>query len=160
MLFVPEPRAAGRQKFCCRPECRKISRRESDQRWMKNTGNGTYHSGEKGISRVREWRKANPGYWRRRASVTDVTNHNHRPPATLRGVLSEFALQDICTPLQDSWNPQVAALVGLIGWLRGSALQETIARDLREIMLAGYATLETSRPEPQNSKHPRKRRPR
>ena len=154
MPFIPEPRSAGRQKFCSRSECRKASRRESIQRWMKNTGNGTYHSGEKAITRVQTWRKANPGYWRRRKEIPNAKNNNHQKPVMLNSVLAEFALQDICPALQDSWKPQVAALVGLIGWLRGSALQDTIAGDLREIMLTGYAVLNAPRPKQRNTNRP------
>lgn len=57
-------------------------------------------------------------------------------------MLRDFALQETCGALQDSWNPQIVALLGLLAWLRGSALQETIAEDLRGIMLTGYAILE------------------
>jgi len=121
---------------------------------MKNTGNGTYHSGEKAIKRVREWRKANPGYWRRQKGAQSAENNNHQTSVMLHSVLTEFVLQDIYPALQDSWRPHVAALVGLIGWIRGSTLQDTIARDLREIMLAGYAILKAPRPKHKNTSRP------
>lgn len=64
-------------------------------------------------------------------------DHGH----DLRAVLVEFALGDSCGALQDSWPPQLVALVGIIARLGGGALQETIARDLRDIMIAGDAIL-------------------
>jgi hypothetical protein len=59
----------------------------------------------------------------------------------LIAVLTEFALQDSCGALQDSWSPQVTALVGLLSRIRGSALQDIIAVELTDIMLAGRAIL-------------------
>jgi hypothetical protein len=103
---------------------------------MKNTGNGSYHAGPVSSDRVQEWRKANPGYWRRKKR-----RDNDAPPVDLAAVLRELALQDSCGALQDSWPAHLAATLGLIAWLRGSALQETIARDFREIMVEGNALL-------------------
>jgi hypothetical protein len=59
----------------------------------------------------------------------------------LIAVLTEFALQDSCGALQDPWSPQVTALVGLLSRIRGSALQDIIAVELTDIMLAGRAIL-------------------
>jgi hypothetical protein len=96
---------------------------------------------------VKAWRDAHPGYWRK-------PDPNHPTSATrpaspiLREVLQRFALQDSCDALQDSWNPHLAALLGLLVWLRGETLQEAIAGDLLEIMLNGYAILEELHPSP------------
>ena len=67
---------------------------------------------------------------------------------TLGSLLTQFALQDACPALQDAWSPQVIALVGLIAWVRGTALQNAIAADLREIMFAGHAILAELQPPP------------
>jgi hypothetical protein len=56
-------------------------------------------------------------------------------------LLVAFALQDSCDALQNSWSPQVVALIGLISRLRGSALQDIIADELIDIMVAGHAIL-------------------
>lgn len=142
-MFIPDYRAAGRQKFCARSLCQKVRRRESQRRWLAKTGNAAYHSGDEPARRVREWRAAHPGYWRRR------TARSHSPaaePTTLESLLTPFALQDACPALQDAWSPQVVALVGLIAWVRGTALQNAIAADLREIMFAGHAILAELQP--------------
>ncbi len=131
--FVPEPRAAGRQRFCRKPECRRKSKRESQRRWIGRPGNDGYFAGPIAGDRVRAWRKAHPGYARRRRRVKAVVD--------LGAVLREVALQDPCGALQDSCRPWLAGLLGLLAWLRGSALQETIARDFRDIMVAGNAIL-------------------
>ncbi|MFM8335535.1 MAG: hypothetical protein ACKODK_08220 [Opitutaceae bacterium] len=135
-MFIPDYRAAGRQKFCARPQCQKVRRRESQRRWLAKTGNAAYHSGDEPARRVREWRAAHPGYWRRRTVQAPVAE-----PVTLESLLAPFALQDACPALQDAWSPQVIALVGLIAWVRGTALQNAIADDLRDIMFAGRAIL-------------------
>ena len=98
---------------------------------------------------MRDWRKDHPGYWRRNADgEEEPRDHGH----DLRAVLVEFALRDSCGALQDSWPPQLVALVGIIARLGGDALQETIARDLRKIMLEGNAILSALLPStaPQN----------
>lgn len=87
---------------------------------------------------MKAWRAAHPGYWRRRSNAVEKTV---RTRTDLSSLLAPFALQDSCVALQDSWNPQVTALVGLIAWVRGTALQNVIAEDLRDIMFAGRAIL-------------------
>lgn len=87
---------------------------------------------------MKAWRAAHPGYWRRRSATAARAT---RSKSDLSSLLAPFALQDPCPALQDSWNPQVTALVGLIAWVRGTALQNVIADDLRDIMFAGRAIL-------------------
>jgi hypothetical protein len=72
-------------------------------------------------------------------------------PTTLESLLTPFALQDACPALQDACSPQVIALVGLIAWVRGTALQNAIAADLREIMVAGHAILAELQPSQKSS---------
>jgi hypothetical protein len=132
--FIPEPRAAGRQKFCRRPSCREISHATSQERWLKNKKGRAYHTGPVAVSRMQDWRKEHPQYWRRGARAGATPSQGTRD---LRTMLNEFFRKDSCGALQDSWPPQVVAFIGLIAWLRGDALQDTIAADLDEIMVAG-----------------------
>ena len=134
MPFIPEPRAAGRQKFCHRPACREISHVTSQERWLKNKKGRAYHTGPVAVSRMQDWRKEHPQYWRRSPRATATVSQRMRDLPT---VLGEFFGKDSCDALQDSWPPQVVAFVGLIAWLRGDALQDTIAADIDEIMVAG-----------------------
>ena len=134
MPFIPEPRAAGRQKFCRRSACREISHLTSQERWLKNKKGLAYHTGPVAVSRMQDWRKEHPQYWRRGTNAAATTNGGQRD---LRAVLAAFFSKDSCAALQDSWPPQVVAFVGLIAWLRGDALQDTIAADVNEIMLGG-----------------------
>ena len=134
MPFIPEPRAAGRQKFCHRSACREISHATSQERWLKNKKGRAYHTGPVAVSRMQDWRKEHPQYWRRGTSAVASVKRGVRD---LPAVLGEFFGKDSCDALQDSWPPQVVAFVGLIAWLRGAALQDTIAADIYEIMVAG-----------------------
>ncbi len=114
----------------------------SQRRWRGDRGRDYQGDGE-GARRVREWRAANPGYSRRPA----------RPQDDLGAVLAEFSVRDSCGALQDSWAPQVVALVGLIARLGGLTLQNAIARELREIMVTGHALLDAL-PSPSTTNRP------
>jgi hypothetical protein len=79
-LFVPDPRCIKRQRYCSNPDCRKASKAASHQRWLHKPANREYFTGSMHVERVRAWRQAHPGYWRRQGS---------KPPD---------ALQDDSTP--------------------------------------------------------------
>ena len=64
-LFVPDPRNRDRQKYCSSPPCRKASKSASQKKWLRKPGNRDYFKGPENVERVREWRKKNPGYWKR-----------------------------------------------------------------------------------------------
>ena len=139
-IFIPEFRSAGRQRYCGRPECRKASRRESQRRWLAKVANLGYHSGPEQSARVKAWREAHPNRRKRKLEGSQNPGSTATSPALIT-VLTEFALQDFCGALQDSWSPQVTALIGLLSRIRGSALQDIIAGELTDIMLAGHAIL-------------------
>jgi len=153
--FVPEPRAAGGQVYCHRVVCRKISALTSQERWRTGKTGQAYHRGDAGVIRVREWRKAHPGYWRRRSKISGGGKKNQR---ALSAVLIRFFKRDPRVALQDLWSPQIVALIGVIAWLRGDALQDRIANDVREIMLRGNAILDQHRFTAPKRKRPAPRR--
>jgi hypothetical protein len=64
----------------------------------------------------------------------------------LSAVLIRFFKRAPRVALQDLWSPQIVALIGFIAWLRGDALQDRIANDVREIMLRGNAILDQHKP--------------
>lgn len=132
MLFIPEPRAAGRQRFCSASECRKASQLFSQRQWAKK--NPGFFSGPENTQRMQDWRKTNPDYHKTRKANTG--------DADLASTLSGLMPQNACPVLQDSWASQTVAIVGIIAWIRGArgkALQKTIAFDLHEIMSRGHA---------------------
>lgn len=82
--------------------------------------------------RMQQWRNLHPGYWRRKLRVGRYE---------LRGKLAdttrEFALQD----MKDT---QFSLLVGLASYLTQSASQDTIASEIRRLMLLGHGILTQS----------------
>jgi hypothetical protein len=72
-FFEPDPRSAKRQHHCSKPACRQASKAASQHRWLQKPGNRDYFTGPTHVERVRQWRKAHPGYWRRRGVRTQHT---------------------------------------------------------------------------------------
>ena len=69
-FFDPDPRSARRQRHCSKPACRQASKAASQRRWHQKPHNRDYFRGPTHVERARQWRKANPGYWRRQGSRT------------------------------------------------------------------------------------------
>ena len=66
-LFLPEPRAAQRQRYCLKAECRKARKRAAQRAWLAKPENQNYFRDAKNAERVRDWQKAHPGYWKNTA---------------------------------------------------------------------------------------------
>jgi hypothetical protein len=64
-FFAPDPRSAKRQRYCSTPACRQASKAASQHRWFQKPGNRDYFTGPTHVERVRQWRRAPPGSWRR-----------------------------------------------------------------------------------------------
>jgi hypothetical protein len=60
--FTPDPRNAGRQKYCPASSCKAASKRASQAKWLAAPENQDYHSGPEAVARVKAWRLAHPGY--------------------------------------------------------------------------------------------------
>lgn len=73
-LFAPDARNHRHQQFCAKPDCRKASKRESQRRWLSREENQSYFRGPENVARVQAWRRAHPGYWRRRAKKSARLN--------------------------------------------------------------------------------------
>jgi len=63
--FTPDPRTQDRQRFCSKAACKKASKAWRQARWRVKPENQNYWRGAKEVERVRQWREANPGYWRK-----------------------------------------------------------------------------------------------
>lgn len=134
-FFKPNPRSKGRQHFCSRPECRKASKRASQQKWLNKPENREHFRGPANIQRVQRWRANNPGYWKKvqqssgagiPLQETLITQPIEKQEESI--VLKREALQELLIT-------QGPVLIELIAHLTGVALQDSIARtgqDLRE----------------------------
>ena len=116
-FFDPDPRSAGRQRYCSEPAGRKASKANSQRRWLHQPGNRDYFSGPTHVERVRQWRQAHPGYWRRKASrVLDALQEPLPPQEPLAQPLDAGVGQEA---LQDAFFMQPTMFVGLIAHLTG-----------------------------------------
>jgi len=137
-LFIPDHRNRNRQHYCKKAECRKASKTASQKKWLHKPENKSYFRGPVNVQRVREWRKQNPGYWRKRsiraialqetltAQLTDNKEDNR-----------EFA----ASALQDLLRAQQPVIIGLISNFIGSALQDDIAETLLRMQQSGQDIL-------------------
>jgi hypothetical protein len=122
-IFIPSiytPHA----RYCSQPACRKASKKASQALWLNKPENRDYFCGKDHVDRVRQWRKAHPGYWRRK-----------------KGRKGGGPLQDIAT-LQDLvQSPSIAALVGFLAIQIGDALQDTVEKTFWNMHSRGQAIM-------------------
>jgi hypothetical protein len=135
VLFRPDVRNAGRQRYCRKSECRKASKTASQRRWLQKPENRDYFRGSENVERVQQWRKAHPGYWRRKArpaenALQDLLNPQH-------GENNSDSLKFEKDALQDLLIKQPFVLIGLISNFTGSALQDDIVNTVRRMQQLG-----------------------
>jgi hypothetical protein len=140
--FVPDPRCVKRQRYCSTPACRKASKAASQQRWRQQPANRDYFTGPTHVERVRAWRQAHPGYWRRkRVKRQDALQDESTP----QPIPNQFLSQDLGPgALQDELFRQPTVLVGLISHLTGYALQDDIVMTTRRLQQLGRDILAQS----------------
>ena len=71
-FYSPDPRNVHHQRYCSKQACRKESKAESQRRWLQCPENQNYFRESENHRRVKDWRKVNPGYWRKKKSSTQV----------------------------------------------------------------------------------------
>src|SRR4051812_12903715 len=122
-LFDPNARNRWHQRFCTKLECRKARKADSHRRWLSKPGNHDHFRGSANVERVRQWRKAHPGYWKR-AKKPSSTLRDLVPtqPAEPEPVPSKTSV----APLQDLVGMQDPLLLGLISQLTDSPLQDHV----------------------------------
>ena len=151
-FFHPDPRSAGRQKFCSKPGCKKKSKADSQRRWLAKAENRDYFKGPDHVTRVQQWRKRNPGYWRKAQEVEnalqDSLTEKSKPNQQVAGHLRSYAKD----ALQDVLTAQPTVFVGLIAQLTGSTLQDDIAKATRRLRQLGDDVLNRN---PQNTRRRR-----
>ncbi len=126
--FQVDPRIGQQHRYCQRSSCAKASRAASQKRWLRKEKRKD-PSTDVDVIRMQEWRSLHPGYWRRKVSIG-----RYVMKGKLADVVREFALQDMI----DTHFP---LLIGLVSHLTQSALQDTIASELRRLMLLGHGIL-------------------
>jgi hypothetical protein len=143
-LFVSDYRNRGRQKYCSNPECQLVSKRARQERWLSKPQNRDYFRGAANVERVRAWREANPGYWKR---------HPRKARGTLQDACSaQLPLFQELTPeplstacrsaLQDVCQAQVPLMVGLVSNFTDCTLQDDIVPFIRRLIARGQDILD------------------
>jgi hypothetical protein len=141
MFFHPDHRNVARQRYCSKPGCRKVSKTESQRRWLQKPENLDHFKGDVHVQRVQQWRLDHPGYWRRKAPEAPTATHALQETLTPQ----PFENQDIessleksaKSALQDSLSLQSTLIIGLISHLTGLALQEDIEIAMRRLQQLG-----------------------
>ena len=110
-FYSPDHRNLRHQRYCSKPTCRKESKALSQRRWLQSPENQNYFRGPENRQRVKDWRKRNPGYWRKKNSSSQVAlqevfqaqvAHNEEPSP-----------KEAPDALQDLFSMQPAVVVGL-----------------------------------------------
>jgi hypothetical protein len=140
--------------ICSKPACRKESKAQSQRRWLQSPENQNYFRGPENRQRVKDWRKANPGYWRKKKSSTQVPLQEVFQAQIAQN--EELIPKKAPDALQDLFSMQPAVVVGLISMMTGSALQEDIVCTVGVLVRKGRDILgmnpgsETTRPNDEN----------
>ena len=99
-LFIPDHRNRNRQNYCGKPECRKASKKASQEKWLQKPENKDHFKGPVNVQRVRDWRERNPGYWKRNRkketiALQDPLNEQPTDNNINNGHFTHVALQDL-----------------------------------------------------------------
>lgn len=132
--FVPNPRVGSRQRYCPKPTCAKISHHVAQLKWAAKRSNRDHFKGKENVDRVRTWREAHPHYWRHRRARQRARRAGFSLGKKLYAIARKLALQDTI-------DTQFSLVVGLVSHLSGRALQDTIAIEIRRLILLGHGIL-------------------
>lgn len=143
-LFRPDPRNRHHQRYCSAMACRRASKAASQRRWLRKAENREYFRGPENVERVRRWRAAHPGYWRRSRLLkgTALQEDSLAQPSD-QNKNSDFLVR---SALQDLLAAQPTVLIGLIANLTGSTQQDLIASTGRRLQQLGRDILTGAQP--------------
>jgi hypothetical protein len=138
-LYLPDPRTQDRQKHCSESACKRASKAWRQRRWLHTPAGRNYFREADNVERVQQWRKAHPGYWRRKRPKTENALQDDCPAQPVEQQKDNNELTAIA--LQDDCLLQPALVVGLIANLTGTALQGDIALTIRKMHAHGQNIL-------------------
>ncbi len=143
-LFHPDPRNQRKQKYCSSPACRKASKAASNRVWREKPENLDYFRGPEQVKRVQEWRRNNPGYWRRKPASKRSALQDHCPVKKEQN--QAVVPIEAKSALQDHWIMQPAVMVGFIAKFCGIALQDDMEKIVRTLQTLGEDILNHANP--------------
>ena len=135
-FFLPDYRNGHHQVYCSKPQCRQVSKSASQRRWLSQAANRDYFRCPQNTQRVRDWRKAKPGYWKKKSAQL---NQPQKPVPEALGQTSALVTQpnQRSGTLQDFCLADHPAFIGLISMVTGTTLQEDIASTTRKLEARG-----------------------
>jgi hypothetical protein len=146
-FFFPDYRNQDRQHYCGKPACQHASKLASQRRWLAKPANRHYFRDSEHAQRVRDWRKAHPGYWKKPRPVSG--GPQVVAPQSVNPVQSSCNVpRSPLRTLQDSCLAQDPGFIGLISLITGRTLQEDIAPIARRVVEQGQNILGLRLPEP------------
>jgi hypothetical protein len=135
-FFMPDCRNRDRQHYCSKPDCRHASKMASQQRWLRQPANRDYFQGSQQVERVRAWRRDHPGYWKRKASVSEKGQVAAPQPLNPKQVSCNAPPSALRT-LQDYCLAKDPGFIGLLSMITGATLQEDIAATAQRVVEQG-----------------------
>jgi len=141
-FYRPDQRNLRHQRYCSKPACRKESKAQSQFRWLQRPENQNYFRGPENGRRVKEWRKRNPGYWRKKKTLVQVPLQEVCQKQVVAN--EEVSSEKTSDALQEVFLMQPAVVVGLISMMTGNSLQEDIVATVRVLIRKGQDILESN----------------
>jgi len=138
-FFFPDYRNQDRQLYCGKPACQQASQRASQRRWLAKPANRHYFRDTQNVQRVRDWRKAHPGYWKR-AKKSSSTLQDFVPAQALAP--QPVPPTTSPAPLQDLFAMQDPLLLGVISHLIDSPLQDHVEQATLRLLAKGRTILD------------------
>jgi len=123
-LFRPDPRNRHHQRYCGKAVCRKASKTAGQRRWLDKAQNRDYFHGAANVERVRAWRAAHPGYWRRPGTQSTPALQDDSSAQAIEKTEKSPTFATLA--LQDLLSEQPVVMIGLIANLTGTVLQEAM----------------------------------
>ena len=145
-VFFPDCRNEHHQHYCGKLACRHASKLASQRRWLRKPANRDYFREPDNAKRVRDWRQAHPGYWKRKtpqldqAQVAQAQNVNPVQSSCNVPGSSRSTLQDFCLAKEPGF-------IGLLAMITGRTLQEDITSIARRVVEQGQQILGLTFPE-------------
>ncbi|MBW1995614.1 MAG: hypothetical protein JRH18_25500 [Deltaproteobacteria bacterium] len=135
IFFFPDTRNVKRQQYCSKVECRTASKKASQRKWLNKPENRDYFCGHEHVERVRRWRGAHPGYWRKKPDLNETALQDRLICQPIENNKNTGILES--TALQDLLIGQPFVLLGLIANFTGTALQDDIDITLLRLQQLG-----------------------
>jgi hypothetical protein len=139
-FFLPDYRNRDRQHYCTKPACHQASKSASQRKWLAKAVNRHYFRDLENVKRVQAWRKAHPGYWKRRIPASEssqAVGSQELDPVQLSCNVPSSPLRT----LQDYCLAQDPCFIGLLSMITGHTLQEDIAPTARRVLEQGRLIL-------------------